>query len=77
VLKKVTVTLEEEALRWARRKAAKESTSVSKLVGRLIADEMRRTGEYSEAYEKMKRIKPIPGLAENRLRRDEAHERGR
>jgi hypothetical protein len=77
VLKNVTVTLEEEALRWARRKAAEEGTSVSKLVGRMIADEMRRTGEYWEAYEKIKRIKPIPGLAENRLSRDEAHERGR
>jgi hypothetical protein len=29
VLKNVTITLEEEALRWARRKAAEENTSVN------------------------------------------------
>lgn len=63
VLKNVTVTLEEDALHWARRRAAEENTSVSKLLGRLLTDEMRRDGEYWKAYEKWKRIKPIRGLA--------------
>jgi hypothetical protein len=79
VLKNVTITVEEDALRWARRKAAEENTSVSKLVGRLLEDKMRQTDEYWAAYEKWKRIKPlsIPGLAANRLTREEANERRR
>ena len=77
MLKNVTVTLEEEALRWARRQAAEENTSVSKLLGRLIEGEMQRGGEYWAAYERLKRIKPIPGLAANRLTREEANARRR
>ena len=77
MLKNVTITVEEEALRWARKQAAEENTSVSRLVGRMLEDKMRLTDEYWEAYEKMKRIKPIPGLAANRLTREEANERRR
>src|SRR4051812_559091 len=75
VLKKVTVALEEEALLWARRKAAKENTSVSRLLGRMIADEMKRGNEYWNAYERWKRIKPIAGAAANRLSREAANVR--
>ena len=77
VLKNVTITVEEETLRWARRQAAEENTSVSKLVGRMLTDKMRQTGEYWSAYEKWKKIKPIPGLAANRMSREEANERRR
>lgn len=75
LLKNVTLTLDEEALRWARRKAAEENTSVSKLLGRMITEEMRRGDEYWKAYERLKRIKPIPGLASNPLSREEANVR--
>jgi Family of unknown function (DUF6364) len=77
VLKKVTITVEEEALRWARKKAAEQNTSVSRLVGRMLEDKMRQTGEYWAAYEKWKRIQPIPGLAAKGLTREEANERRR
>jgi hypothetical protein len=77
VLKNVTITVEEEQLRWAKKKAAEENTSVSRLVGRLLEDKMRQTDEYWAAYEKWKRIKPIPGAAVNRLTREEANERRR
>jgi hypothetical protein len=77
VLKNVTITVEEDALRWARKQAAEKNTSVSKLVGRMLEDKMRQTDEYWAAYEKMKRIEPIPGLAANRLTREEANERRR
>jgi hypothetical protein len=73
----VTITVEEEALRWARKKAAERNTSVSRLVGRMLEDKMRQTDEYWAAYEKFKRIQPIPGLAANRLTREEANERRR
>src|SRR5271165_6009072 len=42
VLKNITITVSEEAARWARRKAAEENTSVSKLVGRMLEEQMRR-----------------------------------
>jgi hypothetical protein len=77
VLKNVTITVEEEQLKWARKKAAEENTSVSRLVGRMLEDQMRQTDEYWSAYERWKRIKPIPGLAKNRLTREEANERRR
>jgi len=77
-LKNVTITLTEEAARWARRKAAEENTSVSKLVGQMLEEEMRRTDAYWQAFERIKRMKPIPGLdAARRLSREEAHDRHR
>jgi hypothetical protein len=48
--------------RWARKKVAEENTSVSKLVVRMLEDQMRRNDDYWKAYEKWKKIKPIPGL---------------
>ncbi len=75
VLRNITITVSEEAARWARIKSAEEDTSVSKLVGRMIEDQMRRAGDYWDAFEKFKKIKPIPGLAKHRLTRGEAHER--
>jgi len=79
VLKNVTITLEEETLRWARIKAAEKGTSVSKLVGQIL--EQQRTGRppsYWKAYEEWKKIKPIPGVdASKRMSREEVHERGR
>lgn len=77
MLKNVTITVEEDALKWARKQAAEKNTSVSKLVGRMLEDKMRLTDEYWAAYERMKKIKPIPGLAANRLTREEANERRR
>lgn len=76
MLKNVTVTVEDEALQWARRRAAEENTSVSKLIGRMLENEMRRTDEYWKAYERLKKIKPIPGFdASKRLKRDEIYDR--
>jgi len=72
----VTITVTEEVAQWARRKAAEENTSVSKLVGRMLEDEMRRRGEYWEAYETVKKIKPIKGLdASKRMNREELYDR--
>jgi hypothetical protein len=76
VLKNVTITLSEEALRWARRKAADENTSVSRLVGAMLEEKMRATDEYWRAYERWKKFKGIKGVtASDRLTREEIHER--
>lgn len=52
-LKNVTITLDEETARWARIRAAERNTSVSKLVGEMLHEEMEkeRTKGVSE-YEK-------------------------
>ncbi len=76
VLKNMTITVPEEVARWARRKAADENTSVSKLVGEMLERQMRMTDEYWQAYERWKKLKPIKGIdAANRLSREKAHER--
>jgi hypothetical protein len=78
VLKNVTITLDPEVAHWARRKAANENTSVSKLVSRLLEKEMRASDSYWRAYEEWKRLSDDLGGsidASKRFTRDEAHER--
>ena len=72
--KKLTITVSEEAARWVRRKAADENTSASKLVGRILEDQMRQTDEYRRAFLRWKKIGTIPGIdAAKRLSREEAN----
>ena len=61
----------------ARREAADKNTSVSKLVGQILEERFRRTAEYWEAFERMKKIKPVHGIGVTRLTREEANERQR
>ena len=78
VLKNMTITVSEEAARWARMKAAEENSSVSRLVGRMLEDQMRRTDEYGKAHERWKKVKPIPGLnAAKRMSRQELYDTAR
>jgi hypothetical protein len=53
-MKNVTITVEEGALEWARIEAAKRNTSVSRLVGELIAEKMRHNDAYDRAYQEWK-----------------------
>ena len=48
-MKNVTITVEDAALEWARIEAAKRNTSVSRLVGQMIAEKMRRDDTYEIA----------------------------
>ena len=48
-MKNVTITVEDTALEWARIEAAKRNTSVSKLVGQMIAEKMRSNDAYAVA----------------------------
>ncbi len=79
-MKNVTISLDEELAHWARRKAADENTSVSKLVARLLDREMRASDRYWQAYEEWKKLpKDLGGSidASQRMTREEAHERRR
>jgi hypothetical protein len=76
VLKNVTITLNEDALHWARRQAADQGTSVSKFVGKVIEDRMRSADGYRRAFATVKRIKPIPGFdASKRVPREQLYDR--
>jgi len=50
-MKNLTITVEDEVLRWAKVWAAKQGTSVSRLVGEMLRDRMRRDDAYEAAME--------------------------
>lgn len=77
MLKNVTVTVEEEALRWARRQAAEKGTSVSKLVGQMMEREMRNGDSYWKACEEWKKLKPVRTRGVLPIRREDTYDRGR
>ena len=48
-MKNVTITMEDSVADWARIEAAKRNTSVSRLVGEMLAEKMRRDDAYEVA----------------------------
>jgi hypothetical protein len=79
VPKNVTIKLSDEVALWARRKAAEENTSVSRLVGDMLERQMRLTDDYWRAYERWKSRPPVLAKvsAAERMSREEVHERRR
>jgi hypothetical protein len=76
VPRNITIKISDEAALWARRKAAEENTSVSRLVGEMLERQMRLTDEYWRAFEHWKSNRPVAALsATERLSREEIHER--
>jgi|SRR5579864_860675 len=75
VLKNVTITVEDEDLKWVRRRAAEKETSVSRLVGQMIRRERLHSDSYRAAYESWKKMKPWPADASKRMTREKTHER--
>jgi hypothetical protein len=73
----MTITVSEEVANWARKKAAEESTSVSKLVGQMLENQMRLRDEYWRAYARVKKIRNLPVGAAGRMSREEANARRR
>ena len=72
----ITIRISDEAAHWARRKAADEDTSISRLVGRMLEQQMRLRDEYWQAFERWKKLSPAPGVdVSKRWTRDQAHER--
>lgn len=49
-VKNLTITVEESVLEWARIEAAKRGSSVSRMVGELLAEKMRLEDAYQRAY---------------------------
>lgn len=48
-MRNVTITLEEDVVRWARIRAAELNTSVSRLVGVMLRDRMKAEEDYNVA----------------------------
>ena len=76
-MKNVTVTLEDEVARWARIWAARHDTSVSKLLGELLAERMREETGYEAAMRRFLDRRPtrLKRTDEAYPDRDELHER--
>lgn len=68
--------MSDEAALWARRTAAEESTSVSRLVGEMLERQMRLTDDYWRAFERWKWNRPLAASgASQGMTREQAHER--
>jgi hypothetical protein len=76
-MKNVTITIDEEVARWARIEAAKRDTSVSRMVGEMLAEKMRAERSYDFARDDFFAI-PASELSTSGERypsRDELHDR--
>lgn len=59
-MKNVTVTMEESVAEWARLEAARRNTSVSRLVGEMLAEKMRQDDAYQRAMREALKFTPLP-----------------
>jgi hypothetical protein len=71
----MTITTDEEVLRWARVKAAENNTSVAHLVGELLKERMQADRGYETAKRRFLAVKPRVLSRESYPRRDELHDR--
>ncbi len=76
----MTIALDDETARWARIEAARRDTSMSKLVGGLLREQMARAGREADRYEQSRRsylarrARPLSG-GKAYPSRDELHQR--
>lgn len=59
-MKNVTVTMEESVADWARMEAARRNTSVSRLIGEMLAEKMRHDDAYEQAMREALKFEPLP-----------------
>ena len=76
-MKNVTVTMEDQVADWARMEAARRNTSVSRLIGELLAEKMRHDDAYARAMREELEFKSI-GTSDGRdLTREDLYGRGK
>lgn len=73
----MTLTAEEEVLRWARIKAAEQDTSVARLVGDLLKQQMLEERGYHSARRRFLAAKPRVISKGRYPSRDDLHDRAR
>lgn len=76
-MKNVTITVEDGALEWARIQAAKRNSSVSRLVGELLAEKMRQEDAYEQAMREALKFESWGSSEGPFLNRDEMYDRAR
>lgn len=75
-MKNVTVTMEDSVADWARMEAARRNTSVSRLIGQMLAEKMRRDDAYERAMHEALRFKSF-GTSDGKYpSREETYRRG-
>jgi len=74
-LRNVTLTLEEDVARWARIEAARQDTSVSRLLAGILKQRMMEADNYENAMRQALSGKPLFKSDGKRMTRDEMHER--
>jgi hypothetical protein len=76
-MKNVTITVEEPVLEWVRVEAARRNSSVSRLVGEMLAEKMQHEDAYERGRREALRFQSW-GVSEGPyLTRDEMYERSR
>lgn len=76
-LRNVTVTLEEDVARWARLEAARQDTSVSRLLGGILKQRMMEADHYEKARKRYLSRPAFLNSDGNYLSREEVHDRDR
>ena len=76
-MKNVTITLDEATARWARRLAASQNKSLSRLVGDVLAEMRQLDGRYELAMRDYLSLEPRPlgAPGQRYATRDELHDR--
>ncbi len=76
-MKNVTITMDEETLQWVRIEAARRGTSVSRLVGEMLAKHRDQKSAYERAREQFMNRKPfnLAGEARPYPSREEIYDR--
>lgn len=76
-MKNITITLDETTAAWVRLYAAGRGTSVSRVPGELLQEQLRGTAEYDEAMRRYPAKPPmvLQGPDERDATRDEPHDR--
>ena len=76
-MKNVTITVDDAVLEWARVEAAKRGSSVSRMVGEMLAEKMRQEDAYAQAMRGALRFESWGESSGAYLNRDEMYERAR
>jgi hypothetical protein len=74
-MKNVTVTMEDAVADWARMEAARLNTSVSRLIGELLAEKMRHDDAYERAMREALEFKSLGSSDGLVMARDEMVDR--
>ena len=74
-LRNVTVTLEEDVAKWARIEAARNDTSVSRLLAEMLRERMAEKSNYDDAKRRAMARQPFAKSDGRYLTREEVHDR--